>query len=68
MRKRPHVDLLAGLGAVGLGLVTVILDAIGVVNLAEYIAQPEPLFAFGLAALGRWYNQGREGELEAAED
>jgi hypothetical protein len=68
MKKPPHVDLLAGLGAVGLALATVILAATGVVDLAEYIAQPEPLFAFGLAALGRWYNGSRVAELEATED
>jgi hypothetical protein len=57
-----HLDLYAGLGGLAYIIVTIVLNEQGAADLSEYIAQPQAVGVFTLAALTRWYKGAKEKE------
>ena len=57
-----RIDLIAGLTSFTYGLAAYILGQLGVIDLSEFVAQPEAAAAFGIIALRRYYKERKKGK------
>lgn len=59
-----HLDLYTGLGCIAYVLTAIVMKQQEIADLSLYIAQPQAVGVFALAALTRWYKGATERKKE----
>jgi len=59
-----HLDLYTGLSCIAYVITAIVLKEQDIADLSEYIAQPQAVGVFALAALTRWYKGATERKKE----